>query len=168
MYKCFALSIGLACCLTATCLTSFLGCDSHEKIFCRWLSRESRLLLRTRRVFTVVSLHSPAVKMSQAAYHMTGAYSVIVALCGVLQVFEVDKAPTQDGALSVEPVRKGRELSERINALITDLRRGRAVYPQCFVVRQGKSSTGRCCFTHAVSSYCCLCHVLPFNSDNMC
>ena len=56
-------------------------------------------------------------------------------------MFEVEKAPTQDGALSVEPVRIGRELSERINALITDLRRGRAVYPQCFVVRQGKSSS---------------------------
>ncbi|KAL3141459.1 hypothetical protein ABBQ32_005024 [Trebouxia sp. C0010 RCD-2024] len=56
------------------------------------------------------------------------------------QVFEIDKAPTQDGALTVEPVRKGRELSERINALITDLRRGRAVYPQCFVVRQGSAA----------------------------
>lgn len=62
----------------------------------------------------------------------------------LLQVFEVDQAPTQDAPLSVEPVRKGRELSERINALIADLRRDRAVYPQCFVVRQGKSSTEQC------------------------
>lgn len=63
---------------------------------------------------------------------------------GMPQVFEVDQAPTQDAPLSVEPVRKGRELSERINALIADLRRDRAVYPQCFVVRQGKSSTEWC------------------------
>ena len=59
----------------------------------------------------------------------------------LLQVFQIDKAPAQDAPLSVEPVRKGSELSERINALITDLRGGRAVYPQCFVVRQGKSNT---------------------------
>lgn len=52
----------------------------------------------------------------------------------------MDKAPAQDAPLMVEPVRKGRELSERINALITDLRRGRAVYPQCFVVKQGELS----------------------------
>ena len=53
------------------------------------------------------------------------------------QVFELEQAPAQDSVLSVEPVRKGRELSERINALVADLRKGRAVYPQCFVVRQG-------------------------------
>ena len=56
----------------------------------------------------------------------------------LLQVFEVEQAPAQDAVLSVEPVRKGGELSERINALIADLRRGRAVFPQCFVVRQGE------------------------------
>ena len=57
-----------------------------------------------------------------------------------LQVFELEQPPPQEAALAVEPVRKGRELSERINALITDLRRGRPVYPQCFVVRQGDSA----------------------------
>lgn len=46
--------------------------------------------------------------------------------------------PSQDSVLSVEPVRKGSEFSERINAVIADLRQGRAVYPQCFVVRQGR------------------------------
>lgn len=54
-------------------------------------------------------------------------------------MFELEQVPPQDAILSVEPVRKGRELSERINALVTDLRKGRPVYPQCFVVRQGRS-----------------------------
>ena len=53
------------------------------------------------------------------------------------QVFGLEQAPAQEAVLSVEPVRKGRELSERINALIADLRKGRPVFPQCFVVRQG-------------------------------
>lgn len=69
--------------------------------------------------------------------------------CGLWQVFELEQAPAQDSVLSVEPVRKGRELSERINALVTDLRKGRAVYPQCFVVRQGTDQlpvvTEQCC-----------------------
>ncbi len=54
-------------------------------------------------------------------------------------MFELEQVPPQDAVLSIEPVRKGRELSERINALISDLRKGRPVYPQCFVVRQGRS-----------------------------
>ncbi|DBA76931.1 TPA: hypothetical protein ACH3X1_009527 [Trebouxia sp. C0004] len=55
------------------------------------------------------------------------------------QVFELEQVPPQDAVLSIEPVRKGRELSERINALVSDLRKGRPVYPQCFVVRQGSA-----------------------------
>lgn len=47
--------------------------------------------------------------------------------------------PPQDAILNIEPVCKGRELSERINALVSDLRKDRPVYPQCFVVRQGRS-----------------------------
>ena len=78
----------------------------------------------------------------------------------LLQVFEVEQAPPQDGALSVEPVRKGRELSERINALIADLRRGRAVYPQCFVVRQGKCPADvpylRCMLSFAGTNIDCI------------
>lgn len=54
-------------------------------------------------------------------------------------MFELEQVPPQDAVLSIEPVRKGRELSERINALVSDLRKGRPVYPQCFVVRQGRS-----------------------------
>ena len=54
-------------------------------------------------------------------------------------MFELEQVPPQDAVLSIEPVRKGRELSERINALVADLRKGRPVYPQCFVVRQGRS-----------------------------
>ena len=87
-------------------------------------------------------------------------YEVALNCIGLLQVFDIDQAPAQDAPLSVEPVQKGRELSERINALITDLRRGRAVYPQCFVVRQGKSTSQWCCCC-ALSSLCSILKLLP-------
>lgn len=66
----------------------------------------------------------------------------------------MEQAPAQDSVLSVEPVRRGREFSERINALIADLRKGRAVYSQCFVVRQGELATSARCLL-AVTADCC-------------
>lgn len=77
-----------------------------------------------------------------------------------VQVFGLEQPPPPDAVLSVEPVQQGRELSERLNALIADLRKGRPVYPQCFVVRQGEF-----CFqesprvTRLYWSLRCSCHV---------
>lgn len=71
----------------------------------------------------------------------------------MVQVFGLEQPPPQDAVLSVEPVRQGRELSERLNALIADLRKGRPVYPQCFVVRQGEScfQESPCCTGHCAA-----------------
>lgn len=58
--------------------------------------------------------------------------------CLPIQVFEVDTSRGQpEGySLAVEPARRS-ELSQRINALLADLRSGRSHYAGCFVVRQG-------------------------------
>lgn len=53
-------------------------------------------------------------------------------------MFDVDASRgVPDGfALSVEPPRR-EDLSQRINALLADLRAGRASHAGCYVVRQG-------------------------------
>ncbi len=56
------------------------------------------------------------------------------------QVFGVDLASPEASdstKLHVEPPREGAPASQRVNAVLRELRRGRAVHQQCFVVRQG-------------------------------
>ena len=80
-----------------------------------------------------------------------------------LQVFGVDprttgRGPDQAPTLVLEPARKGSEMSERINAVVNQLRKGRPTYQKCFTVRQG--AVNSCCTRrqqHSVRSVPCHC-----------
>jgi hypothetical protein len=54
----------------------------------------------------------------------------------ILQVFGGDINSVDPNTLSVEPSR-GSPLSKRLNAVIGRLRSGRAIFQQCYVIRQG-------------------------------
>ena len=56
----------------------------------------------------------------------------------LVQVFDLNHYPPADMPLSVEPARPGKELSQRINALVQELRQGSEIWQTCFVIRQGE------------------------------
>ena len=56
-----------------------------------------------------------------------------------MQVFDLNHYPPADMPLSVEPARPGKELSQRINTLVEELRQGSEIWQTCFVIRQGKA-----------------------------
>lgn len=58
----------------------------------------------------------------------------------LVQVFDLNHYPPADMPLSVEPARPGKELSQRINALVEELRQGSETWQTCFVIRQGEAA----------------------------
>lgn len=86
-------------------------------------------------------------KLGMHVHCVALAWSACETLARCLRLSSIDCAqvfgehaasgPVNTAHLSVEPAQPGSQLSERINAVLRQLRSGRANYPSCFVVMQG-------------------------------